>query len=135
MTSAIDRPNYRSSHWSCSIKKDVLKNFTNFTGKHLRWSLFLIKLLACSLLYWWRTAVVRSLLYWWPAAVARGLRYCGKRLQHKSFPVKFAKSLRTPFFRTSANDCFYKYTNLFIFTSVLFIIITSRFSENHFVMR
>ena len=25
-------------------KKDVLKNLANFTGKHLRWSLFLIKL-------------------------------------------------------------------------------------------
>ena len=27
----------------CFVKKDVLKNFRNFTGKHLRWSLFLIK--------------------------------------------------------------------------------------------
>ena len=23
----------RNSHWRCSIKKDVLKNFTKFTGK------------------------------------------------------------------------------------------------------
>ena len=28
------------------FKKDVLKNFANFTGKHLCWSLFLIKLQA-----------------------------------------------------------------------------------------
>ena len=28
----------------CSLKIDVLKNFANFTGKHLCWSLFLIKL-------------------------------------------------------------------------------------------
>ena len=34
----------RSSHWRCSIEKDVFKNFANFTGKHLCWSLFLIKL-------------------------------------------------------------------------------------------
>ena len=27
---------YRSSHWRCSVKKCVLRNFTKFTGKHLR---------------------------------------------------------------------------------------------------
>ena len=25
----------RSSHWSCSVKKDVLKNLASFTVKHL----------------------------------------------------------------------------------------------------
>ena len=35
---------YKSSHQWCCIKKDVLKNFPNFTGNHLFWSLFLIKL-------------------------------------------------------------------------------------------
>ena len=34
----------RSSHQRCSIKKAVLKNFAIFTGIHLCWSLFLIKL-------------------------------------------------------------------------------------------
>ena len=34
----------RTSHWRCSAKKVILKNFVNFTGKHLRWSLFSIKL-------------------------------------------------------------------------------------------
>ena len=33
----------RSSQERCSVKKGVLKNFANFTGKHLCWSLFLIK--------------------------------------------------------------------------------------------
>ena len=33
----------RSSHRRCSAKKGVLKNDANFTGKHLCWSLFLIK--------------------------------------------------------------------------------------------
>ena len=37
----------RSSHRSCSVKKGVLKNSANFTGKHLCWSLFLLKWL-----YW-----------------------------------------------------------------------------------
>ena len=32
----------RSSHRRCSVKKGVLKNSVNFTGKHLCWCLFLI---------------------------------------------------------------------------------------------
>ena len=31
-------------HRRSSVKKDFLKNFANFTGEHLCWSLFLIKL-------------------------------------------------------------------------------------------
>ena len=38
----------RSSHRRCSVKKDVLKDFVNFTGKYLCWGLFLIK--ACNFL-------------------------------------------------------------------------------------
>ena len=34
----------KSSHWMCSMKKAIFKNFAIFTGKHLFWSLFLIKL-------------------------------------------------------------------------------------------
>ena len=34
---------YRSSHWRCSVKKGVLKNFAKFKGKHLCWCLFLMK--------------------------------------------------------------------------------------------
>ena len=33
----------RSSHRRWSVKKDVLKDFVNFTGKYLCWGLFLIK--------------------------------------------------------------------------------------------
>ena len=60
---------YKSSHWRCSVKKHVLNNFTNFTGKHMPWSLFLIKLQA---------HVIK------------------KRLQRRCFAVKFAKFLRAP---------------------------------------
>ena len=35
---------FRSSHWMCSVRKGVLRNFAKFTGKHLWQSLFLIKL-------------------------------------------------------------------------------------------
>ena len=38
--------NLRCSHRRCFFKKGVLKNFANFTGKHLWWNLFLIKLQA-----------------------------------------------------------------------------------------
>ena len=37
---------YRSSHSQMFFKMDVLKNFIMFTGKHLCWSLFLVKLQA-----------------------------------------------------------------------------------------
>ena len=36
-------PILKSNHRRCHVEKGVLKNFTNFTGKHLCWSLFLIK--------------------------------------------------------------------------------------------
>ena len=42
---SMGRPDkHKSSHWRCSVKEGVLKNLANFTGKHLRWSFFLIKL-------------------------------------------------------------------------------------------
>ena len=34
---------YRSTLWRCSVKKGVLKNFANFTEKHMCWSLILLK--------------------------------------------------------------------------------------------
>ena len=54
----------------------VLKSFKYFTGKHLCWSLFLIKLQALKI---------------------KGLAGIKKRLQNRCFPVKFLKFLRTPF--------------------------------------
>ena len=32
----------------CSVKKGAFKNFTNFAGEHMCWSLFLIQLQALS---------------------------------------------------------------------------------------
>ena len=46
------KPFSRRSHRRCSVKKDALKNFANFTGKHLCWNLVLIKLQA------WRSPFV-----------------------------------------------------------------------------
>ena len=55
-------------------KKNVPKNFSKFTGKHMLWSLFLNKFAGL-----WPTTLLLK-----------------KRLKHRCFSVNFAKSLRTP---------------------------------------
>ena len=65
----------RSSRPEVFCKKGVLRNFTNFKGKHL-----------CQSLFFNKVAGLR------PATLLK------KRLWHRCFPVKFAKFLRTPFF-------------------------------------
>ena len=40
------RDQFRSCHRRFSVKKGFLQNFTNFTAKHLCWSLFLMNLQA-----------------------------------------------------------------------------------------
>ena len=72
-------------------KKGVLRNFANFTGKHLCWSFFLIELQeVCS--------------------------FIKKRLRHRRFPEEFTKFLRTPNLK-AVNDCFW---NLFFHLSCPF---------------
>ena len=39
LSSKKNRSFYRSSHWRCSVRKVVLRNFAKFTGKHLCQSL------------------------------------------------------------------------------------------------
>ena len=63
----------RSSPLQMFYKIGVLKNVANFTGKHLCWSLFLIKL---------QTWICN---------------FNKRRLQHSHFSVKFAKFLRISF--------------------------------------
>ena len=43
---SILRPNNRSSHQRCSVRKGVLRNFAKFTGTHFARVSFLIKLQA-----------------------------------------------------------------------------------------
>ena len=69
----------RSSRSQALFKNSVLKNFVNFTRKHLRWNLFLMKLKACN--------------------------FIKKRLRRRCFPVKYAKFLRTPFFLQNTSGC------------------------------
>ena len=63
---------HRSSRSQIFFKMGVLKNFSNFTGKHLCRNLFLITLQA------WRLATL------W------------KRDSHNCFPVRFENFFRTP---------------------------------------
>ena len=70
---------FRSSHWRCSIKKGILRNFTKFTGKHL-----------CKSLFFNKVAGLR------PAILLK------KRLWHRRFPVNFAKFLGTSFLQNTS---------------------------------
>ena len=74
----------KASTSRCSIKKSVLKNFKKFMGKHLCQSLFFNKF-----------------------AGLRTANLLKKRLWLRYFPVNFAKFIRTPFYRTPLDDCFY----------------------------
>ena len=84
----------RSSHRRCSIKKGVLKNFANITGKHL-----------CSISFdrssHWRCSVEKVFFKFFQisqentSVVVSLIKFFKKRLQHRCFPVKFSKFLRT----------------------------------------
>ena len=65
---------FRSSHRRCSLKNGVPKNFAKFARKNL-----------CQCLFFNKVGGLR------PATLLK------KRLWHRSFPVNFAKFLRTPF--------------------------------------
>ena len=69
----------RSSHWVCSVKKGVLRNFAKFTGKHL-----------CQSLFFDKVAGLR------PATLLKN------RLWYRCFRVNFAKILRTPFLQSTS---------------------------------
>ena len=65
------------------MKKGVLRNFAQFTEKHL-----------CQSLFFKKVAGLR------PATLLK------KRFWHRCFPVNFVKFPRTPFYRTHPGDCF-----------------------------
>ena len=86
---------YLSSRPVVFCNKGVLRIFSKFTGKHQCWSVFLIKLQTCSSFK--------------------------KRLQHRCFPVKFARFFRTPilYMITYAiqNSCTKTFTAKFMWTT------------------
>ena len=80
----------RSSHQRCSIKNSVLRNFTKFTGKHLRQSLFFNKVVGLRL-----------------ATLLK------KRLWHRCFPLNFAKFLRISFLQDTSGRLLLVYVSLY----------------------
>ena len=110
----------RSSHQRCSGRKDALRNFAKFTGKHLCQGLFMSGPKACN--------------------------FIKKRLWHKCFPLNFAKFLRIPFLQNTSerlllfkanrvSDYYAKriYIKVFLWIVVLWILVPSkilRFSKN-----
>ena len=70
---------FRCSHQRFSGRKDILRNFAKFTGKHCARVSFLIKLQD------------------WGAA-----NLLKKKIWHRCFPVNFAKFLRTPFLQNTS---------------------------------
>ena len=74
------------SHKRCSLRKSVIRNFAEFTGKHLCHSLILNKV-----------------------AGLRSTTFLKKRLWHRSFAVNLAEFLRTPFSQRPPGDCFLWY--------------------------
>ena len=85
----------------CFVKKVFLKNFANFAGKHLWWSLFLTK------------------------SQTQGCNFIKKRLQHRWFPVKFVEFSRTPIFKNICERLLLGFNNFLIFLTVLTIYLIS----------
>ena len=103
--------NVRSSRLKVFCRKGVLRNFAKFTGKQLCQSLFFSKVVGLR-----------------PATLLR------KRFWHRSFPVNFAKFLRTPFFKEHLRwlllKCLYKgfvSSEVTIFTKKLHLRYLTRF--------
>ena len=69
-TSSLENVSSIDNDYLEAATRGVLKDFVRFTGKHLCWSLFLIKLQAC--------------------------KSIEKRLKHWCFPLHVSKFLRTP---------------------------------------
>ena len=83
--------NFRSSRPEVFCKKDVLRNFAKFTGKHL-----------CQSLFFNKVAGLR------PATLLK------KRLWQRCFPMNFLRFLRTPLLQNTSGGCFWTYSKPFV---------------------
>ena len=79
----VEVATYRRSHRRCSVRKNVFRNLTKFTARHLCHSLFFNKV-----------AGLR------PALLSQNRRW------NRCFPVNFAKLLRTAFLQNTSSGCF-----------------------------
>ena len=94
------------------LRKSVLKNFANFAGKHLCWSLFLIKLPAYSKQKQSFAHVFKNFVNFtgkhlcWSLFLIKFLTNFIKTLSIRCFPVKCRKTSRTPFLQNTSSGCF-----------------------------
>ena len=87
----------KNSHRKYSLRKSVLENFAQFTGKYLCHSLFLIKLQGFHFLTLWKWQKTISVYRnGSPLTLLKG------RLQHRFFTVNLGKFLRTFFSRNTS---------------------------------
>ena len=84
---------FRSIHLRCFVKKDVLRNFTIFTGKH------------------------RCQRFFFNKVHARPSTLLKKSLWYRNFPVNFTKSLRTPFLQNSSGRMLLLFPNKTAYSS------------------
>ena len=101
------------------MKKDVLKNFPNFTEKHLCWSLFSDKVAGLNQLFILRTLCTRPQVFYKNKLLLKvsqnsyentcvGVAFYNKvaslklRLWQRCFLVNFAKFLRTTFLQNTS---------------------------------
>ena len=97
------------SHWRCSVRKGVLRNFGKFTGKHL-----------CQSLFFDKVAGLR------PATLLK------KRFWHRCFPLNFQEHL---FLQNTSGGCFcFFYVSLcyFPYASLYVIYLHLYFIEKFF---
>ena len=87
----IEKDMFRSSHWRCSVTKDVLRNFSKFTGKHM-----------CQLLFFNKVAglLFNKVAGFRPATLSK------KRLWHWCFLVIFAKFEEHFLLQNTSGGCF-----------------------------
>ena len=92
---------FRSSHQMCSIKRGVLTNFANFTGKGLPQACnfvgkeTLARVFSCKICEICKNTFLQN---------TSGGKI--ERLRSRSLPVNFMKFLNMLFCRTPSSDCF-----------------------------
>ena len=96
----------RSSHQRCSVRKGVLRDFAKFTGKNLWQSLFFNKVAG------WACNSFKNRP---PATLLK------KRLWHSSFPLNFAKFLKTPFLQNTSERLLLQY--LIVLLNLLLLVL------------
>ena len=98
----------RSSRLEVFCRKGVLRNFTKFTGKHLRHSLLFNEVAGLLPSYRNQSTVLlcKSIDWFLCEGNSRSATLLKRRFWRRSLPVNFAKFLRYPFLQNTSGGCF-----------------------------